>query len=74
MMRTYTMRLKATKGQQEKLSDLLEHLCVLYNSALEERKKSWEDSKIAVNYGNLQERPIICALCPNAARESRGTS
>lgn len=55
MLRTYTMRLKVTKRQQTMLTDLLEHLCVLYNSALEDRKKSWVGSRKPVNYNDQQK-------------------
>ncbi len=54
MIRTYTMRLKPTKRQQVKLNDLLEHLCVLYNSALEHRKRSWEQLGKPVMYYDQQ--------------------
>jgi putative transposase len=55
MMRTYTMRLKPTKRQAEKLSDLLEHLCVLYNSCLEQRTKSWKQEANSVSYYDQQK-------------------
>lgn len=45
MFRTYTMRLKTTKRQDGVLTDLLEHLCVIYNQSLAERKRSWEQDK-----------------------------
>jgi len=60
MMRTYTMRLKVTKRQQEKLSDLLEHLCVLYNSALEHRKTRWEESR--TNVGCYEQQKMLTAF------------
>lgn len=57
MYRSYTMRLKPTKRQQTMLTDLLEHLCVLYNSALAERKLSWDQEQKRVScfdqYGGL---------------------
>lgn len=54
MIRTYTMRLKATSRQQTMLADTLEHLCVLYNSALEQRKCSWEAEKKGAGYYDQQ--------------------
>jgi putative transposase len=48
------MRLKVTKRQSESLTDLLEHLCVLYNSALEMRKRSWEQEQKSVGYYDQQ--------------------
>lgn len=54
-MRTYTMRLKPTKRQREKLSDLLAHLCVLYNQALGYRKRNWEKEKQQVSYNDQQK-------------------
>jgi putative transposase len=36
------------------LTDLLEHLCVLYNSALEHRKRSWEENKKGIGYNEQQ--------------------
>jgi putative transposase len=55
MIRTYTLRLKPTKRQRESLTDLLEHLCVLYNSSLEYRKRSWEENKKAIGYKDQQK-------------------
>ncbi len=55
MLRTYTMRLKVTKKQDEKLSDLLEHLCVLYNQSLAQRKTSWEKDRKSVSYNDQQK-------------------
>lgn len=55
MIRTYTMRLKVTRQQHVKLCDLLEHLCVLYNSALDHRKRNWKDSAISINYYTQQK-------------------
>ena len=57
MIRTYTMRLKSTKRQSQSLADLLEHLCVIYNSTLEQRKWSWEQGQKSITryyqYGEL---------------------
>jgi putative transposase len=55
MMRTYTIRLKPTKRQAEKLADLLEHLCVLYNSCVEQRTKSWKQDAKSVSYYDQQK-------------------
>lgn len=54
MMRSCTMRLKTTKRQNLLLADLLEHLCVLYNSALDQRNKSWNLEKKSVSYYDQQ--------------------
>lgn len=54
MFRAYTMRLKVTKRQDILLTDTLEHLCVLYNSALEHRKLSWEQEQKSVQYNDQQ--------------------
>jgi putative transposase len=43
------MRLKTTKRQDGVLSGLLEHLCVLYNSALDNRKRSWEQNQTSIS-------------------------
>lgn len=54
MFRTYTMRLKPTKRQGLILTDLLEHLCVLYNSALADRSNSWKQEQKQVGYYDQQ--------------------
>lgn len=54
MIRTYIVRLKTTKRQATTLADLCEHLCVLYNSALEWRKNSWEKEAKSINYADQQ--------------------
>jgi len=64
MIRTYTMRLKTTKQQNTVLNDLLEHLCVLYNSALEWRKRSWEQERKSVRYYEQQKALTVFRQSP----------
>lgn len=42
MIRTYTMRLKVTRKQDETLGRLLSQLCELYNMALQQRRDVWK--------------------------------
>ena len=42
MIRTYTMRLKTTRKQDETLGRLLSQLCELYNMALQQRRDVWK--------------------------------
>ncbi len=53
------MRLKVTKKQDEKLSDLLEHLCVIYNQALSWRKEAYVKDKISIKYKDQQQSLAI---------------
>lgn len=65
MIRTYTMRLKVTKRQNAMLTDLLEHLCVLYNSALEWRKRSWEQERKSIRYYDQQKALTVFRQSPS---------
>lgn len=42
MLRSYTVQIKATKKQCERLASLMDHLCELYNAALQERRDAWK--------------------------------
>lgn len=54
MIRTYTMRLKVTKRQDETLHRLLAQLCELYNMALQQRRNAYRELRFSVNYLNQQ--------------------
>ena len=54
MIRTYTMRLKVTKRQDETLTRLLAQLCELYNMALQQRRNAYRELRFSVNYLNQQ--------------------
>jgi len=45
MIRTYTMRLKVTRKQDETLTRLLAQLCELYNMALQQRRDVWKSHR-----------------------------
>jgi putative transposase len=45
MIRTYTMRLKVTRKQDEALTRLLAQLCELYNMALQQRIDVWKSHR-----------------------------
>jgi len=48
MIRTYTMRLKTTRKQDEMLARLLGQLCELYNMALQQRRDVWKSHRISI--------------------------
>jgi putative transposase len=54
VIRTYTMRLKVTKRQDETLHRLLAQLCELYNMALQQRRNAYRELRFSVNYLNQQ--------------------
>ena len=54
MIRTYTMRLKVTRRQDETLTRLLAQLCELYNMALEQRRNAYRELRVSVTYRNQQ--------------------
>lgn len=52
MIRTYTMRLKVTRKQDETLRRLLAQLCELYNMALQQRRDVWKSHRISIGLYN----------------------
>ena len=54
MIRTYTMRLKVTRKQDEALLHLLSQLCELYNMALQQRRNAYRELRASINYLNQQ--------------------
>jgi hypothetical protein len=54
MIRTYTMRLKVTRKQDEMLTRLLAQLCELYNMSLQQRRNAYKELQVSVNYLNQQ--------------------
>ena len=54
MIRTYTMRLKVTRKQDDTLTRLLAQLCELYNMALEQRRNAYRELRVTVTYRNQQ--------------------
>lgn len=54
MIRTYTMRLKVTKKQEDTLTRLLAQLCELYNISLQQRRNAYKELRVSVNYLNQQ--------------------
>ena len=68
MMRSYTMRLKATRRQSESLSLLLVELCELYNAALQERHDAWRiEQKRITRYDQQKELTQLRALDQSSA-------
>lgn len=57
MIRTYTMRLKVTRRQDETLQRLLVQLCELYNMALQQRRDVWKSHRLAMSL-NAQYRQL----------------
>ena len=60
MIRTYTMRLKVTKKQDETLLRILAQLCELYNMALQQRRDAYRELRVSVNY--LQQQTQLTEL------------
>jgi putative transposase len=58
MIRTYTMRLKVTRKQDETLTRLLAQLCELYNMALQQRRNAYKELHVSVNYYDQQSQLV----------------
>lgn len=56
MIRTYTMRLKPTRQQSERLFAALEECRELYNAALGERKDAWKVCRKSISYYDQQKQ------------------
>ena len=56
MIRTYTMRLKVTRNQNERLTALLAQLCELYNMALQQRRDVWKSHRISLGLYDQQKQ------------------
>src|ERR1700692_1873804 len=56
MIRTYTMRLKTTKKQNDVLTSLLVQLCELYNMALQQRRDVWKSHQIGISRYDQQKQ------------------
>ena len=56
MIRTYTMRLKVTRKQDECLHRLLAQLCELYNMALQQRRDVWKSHHLGIGYYDQQKQ------------------
>ena len=56
MIRTYTMRLKVTRKQDETLTCLLAQLCELYNMALQQRRDVWKSHHLGIGYYDQQKQ------------------
>ena len=56
MIRTYIMRLKVTRKQDETLQRLLAQLCELYNMALQQRKDVWKSHRLGLKYYDQQKQ------------------
>jgi putative transposase len=50
VLRSYTVRLKTTKRQDETLTRLLAQLCELYNMALQQRRDVWRSHRKSISY------------------------
>ncbi len=60
MIRTYTMRLKVTRKQDETLQRLLAQLCELYNMALQQRRDIYRQS--ATSIGRYEQHKQLTEL------------
>ena len=56
MIRTYTMRLKVTRKQDDNLTRLLAQLCELYNMALQQRRNAYKEIHVSVGYPEQQKQ------------------
>ena len=56
MYRTYTMRLKVTRKQDEMLTRVLSQLCELYNMALQQRRDVWKSHRISIGRYDQQKQ------------------
>jgi putative transposase len=68
MMRSYQVRLKATKRQGLALGALLAECCELYNAALQERRDAWKICQKNVTlYDQMKELTQLRAIDPESA-------
>lgn len=68
MIRSYSVRLVATKRQAVLLTGLLSHLCELYNAALQERRDAWKVCRKRIGlYDQQVELTQLRAIDPESA-------
>ncbi len=68
MLRTFTLRLKPTRKQGERLVCLLTELCELYNAALQERRDAWKLCQKHIGlYEQMRELTQLRACTPESA-------
>jgi putative transposase len=58
VIRTYTLRMKVTRRQNEALTRLLAQLCELYNMALQQKRDVWKSHQKTINYYSQQAQLV----------------
>ena len=73
MIRSFTIRLKPTRRQNERMAALLEECRELYNAALGERKSAWETCRQRIGYYDQQrELTVLRGINPESAEFPSG--